>query len=95
MALKELATDLLVIGAGNAALVAAETAYDAGLKVTVYTIRDENQFLPTDLRIGTDPNARGDVRTELFRYVDAGVDGVFADFPDTAVAARTDWLERR
>ena len=35
MALKELATDLLVIGAGNAALVAAETAYDAGLKVTV------------------------------------------------------------
>ena len=72
-----------------------DDAHRAGLKVTVYTIRDENQFLPTDLRIGTDPNARGDVRTELFRYFDAGVDGVFADFPDTAVAARTDWLERR
>ena len=33
--LKEHETDVLVIGAGNAALVAAETAYDAGLKVTV------------------------------------------------------------
>jgi tricarballylate dehydrogenase len=32
--LKELETDVLVIGAGNAALVAAEAAYDAGLKVT-------------------------------------------------------------
>ena len=33
--LKEHETDVLVIGAGNAALVSAETAYDAGLKVTV------------------------------------------------------------
>jgi tricarballylate dehydrogenase len=33
--LKEHETDVLVSGAGNAALVAAETAYDAGLKVTV------------------------------------------------------------
>ena len=32
--LKELETDVLIIGAGNAALVAAEAAYDAGLKVT-------------------------------------------------------------
>lgn len=29
----EIATDVLVIGAGNAALVAAEAAYDAGMKV--------------------------------------------------------------
>ncbi|MDH3445463.1 MAG: FAD-dependent tricarballylate dehydrogenase TcuA [Deltaproteobacteria bacterium] len=33
--LKELETDVLVIGAGNAALVAAETARDAGMRVTV------------------------------------------------------------
>ena len=32
---KEIETDVLVIGAGNAALVAAETVHDAGLKVTV------------------------------------------------------------
>ena len=31
--LNEIAADVLVIGAGNAALVAAETAYDAGMKV--------------------------------------------------------------
>lgn len=33
--LKELETDILVIGAGNAALVAAEAACDAGVRVTV------------------------------------------------------------
>lgn len=32
--LKEIETDVLIVGAGNAALVAAEAAYDAGLKVT-------------------------------------------------------------
>lgn len=70
-------------------------AHRAGLKVTVYTIRNENQFLPTDLRIGTDPNAPGDVATELRRYFEAGVDGVFADYPDAAVTARAAWLKRR
>ena len=70
-------------------------AHRAGLKVVVYTIRNENQFLPTDLRLGTDPNAPGDVRTELFRYFDADVDGVFADYPDSAVAARAAWQKRR
>ncbi len=33
--MKELETDLLVIGAGNAALVAAEAAHDQGVNVTV------------------------------------------------------------
>ena len=70
-------------------------AHRAGLKVTVYTIRNENQFLPTDLRIGTDTNAPGDVATELRRYFEAGVDGVFADYPDAAVTARAAWLKRR
>jgi len=32
---REIETDVLVIGAGNAALVAAEAAYDSGVKVTV------------------------------------------------------------
>jgi tricarballylate dehydrogenase len=31
--MNEIATDVLVIGAGNAALVAAEAACDAGMKV--------------------------------------------------------------
>lgn len=72
-----------------------DDAHRAGLKVAVYTIRDENRFLPTDLRIGSDPNARGDVATELRRYFEADVDGVFADYPDTAVSARAAWVKRR
>jgi glycerophosphoryl diester phosphodiesterase len=82
-------------GAHTAPTSLVDDAHRAGLKVVVYTIRDENRYLPTDLRLGTDPNAKGDVRTELFRYFDAGVDGVFADFPDTAVQARAAWSKRR
>ncbi len=82
-------------GALTAPTSLVDDAHRAGLKVVVYTFRDENRFLPTDLREGSDPNAKGDVRTELFRFFDAGVDGVFADYPDTAVQARAAWLKRR
>lgn len=67
-------------------------AHRAGLKVTVYTFRDENQFLPADFRDGTDPRTKGDVFGELRAFFEAGVDGVFADYPDSADAAR-DWWE--
>ncbi len=63
-------------------------AHDAGLDVVPYTMRAENQFLPLQYRHGTDPNAFGDVLAELRDLYDAGVDGVFADQPDLAVAAR-------
>ena len=69
-------------------------AHRAGLKVGVYTVRDENRFLPVDHRIGTDPNARGDVQGELFRFFEAGVDGVFVDFPDSGVKARKAFSRR-
>ena len=55
-----------------------------------YTFRNENQFLPADLRSGPDPNAYGDAFAEYAAYFAAGVDGVFADNPDTAVAARAE-----
>lgn len=67
-------------------------AHRAGLKVVAYTLRDENQFLPADFRDGTDPNAKGDVFAELQAFFEAGLDGVFADQPDSADAAR-DWWE--
>jgi glycerophosphoryl diester phosphodiesterase len=67
-------------------------AHRAGLKVVVYTFRDENQFLPADFRTGDDPNAKGDIFGELQAFFDAGIDAVFSDYPDTAVAAR-DWWE--
>jgi glycerophosphoryl diester phosphodiesterase len=64
-----------------------QRAHDAGLVVHAYTIRAENQFLPAELRIGTDPAARGDVIAEYEYFLNLGVDGFFTDHPDTAVAA--------
>ncbi len=71
-----------------------DDAHRAGLKVVVYTFRDENQFLPADFRNGDDPNAKGDIFGELQAFFDTGIDAVFSDYPDTAVAAR-DWWEDR
>lgn len=72
-----------------------EQAHDAGLEVHIWTMRNENNFLPADFRLGTDGSASGDAHGEYLRYFDADVDAVFSDFTDTAVAARADWLKRR
>ena len=72
-----------------------EDAHTAGLLVHAWTMRDENQFMATDFRRGTDPNAKGDARAEILAFLDAGVDGVFSDFADTAVDARDSWLAER
>lgn len=69
-------------------------AHDYGLLVHPFTIRDENQFMATDFRRGTDPNAKGDVRAEITAFLDAGVDGFFTDHPDSGVDARDAWLAR-
>ncbi|MDT7617419.1 MAG: glycerophosphoryl diester phosphodiesterase [Pseudonocardiales bacterium] len=63
-------------------------AHAAGLLVHVYTFRNENRFLPADLRRGDDPTNYGDVFREYAAFLAAGVDGMFTDNPDTAVAAR-------
>jgi glycerophosphoryl diester phosphodiesterase len=48
--------------------------------------------MATDFRVGSDLAAHGDLAAETQAFLDAGVDGVFADHPDVAVAAREDWL---
>ncbi|MDQ7903457.1 glycerophosphodiester phosphodiesterase [Phytohabitans sp. ZYX-F-186] len=63
-------------------------AHRNDLIVHAWTFRAENQFLPADFRIGTDPNARGDIFAEFALFYGLGLDGVFSDHPDTAVAAR-------
>ncbi len=78
---------------GPAPLV--EAAHRTGLLVHVWTLRDENRFLPRDLRSGDGPRAKGDAFVEYERFFDAGVDGVFTDFPDTAVQTRSWWRSER
>ncbi len=67
-------------------------AHRAGLPVVIWTLRAENQFMATNFRIGTDPNAYGDLAAEITAFLDAGVDALFSDHPDRAVAARDAWI---
>jgi len=65
-----------------------DDAHQAGLLVHPYTFRNENTFLPADFRSSPDPAAHGDAAAEYALFFDLGVDGLFSDHPDTAVAAR-------
>jgi len=64
-------------------------AHAVRLAVHAWTFRNENAFLPADLRRGTDPNTWGEALAEYARFYATGLDGLFADFPDTAVLARS------
>ena len=63
-------------------------AHAAGLKLHPWTFRPENYFLAADFRAGDSPASRGDLIGELRAFYAAGVDGVFSDLPEAAVAAR-------
>ena len=70
-------------------------AHALGLVVHIWTMRSENNFLPADLRTSRDKAAHGDAVGEYLAFFNAGVDGVFSDFTQTAVAARSQWLDGR
>ena len=70
-------------------------AHAAGLKVHPYTFRPENVFLPKELRHGDDPKAYGDDAAEFDLFFKAGVDGLFADVPAHASAARAAFIRDR
>ncbi|NYG55070.1 glycerophosphodiester phosphodiesterase [Nocardioides perillae] len=72
-----------------------DDAHAERLVVHVWTMRRENQFMATDWRRGTDPDAYGDLAAETRAFLDAGVDGIFADHPDVVVQARDAWLAAR
>ncbi len=65
-------------------------AHAAGLEVVAYTFRNENAFLPLELRSSADPAAYGNAIAEYRQFFELGIDGVFSDNPDTAKAARDD-----
>ena len=79
-------------GATGAPSAVVDDAHAAGLVVHVWTLRRENQFMATNFRVGTDPNAPGDMYAESLAFLDAGVDGLFSDNPDIAARALADWL---
>jgi glycerophosphoryl diester phosphodiesterase len=60
-------------------------AHEAGLFVHVYTFRNEQKYLAAAYK--------GDPTAEYQRFFEAGVDGVFSDFSNTAFAARASWLK--
>jgi glycerophosphoryl diester phosphodiesterase len=65
-------------------------AHRARLIVHPYTFRNENAFLPLELRSSTDPAAYGNAFAEYQQFFELGVDGLFSDNSDTAVEARGD-----
>ena len=65
-----------------------DDAHRAGLEVHPYTFRNENTFLPLELRSSADPAEYGDAFSEYEQFFALGVDGVFSDNPDTAIEAR-------
>lgn len=60
-------------------------AHKAGLMVHAYTFRNEKRRIPADFK--NDPKA------EYKAFFRLGLDGVFSDFADTAIAARSEYLK--
>ena len=61
-------------------------AHKAGLFVHAFTFRNENRRLAA--------NYNRDPKREYLQYYALGVDGVFTDFTDTALAARAEYLRQ-
>jgi glycerophosphoryl diester phosphodiesterase len=77
-------------GRSQAPTTFVDDAHAAGLDVVAYTFRNENTFLPLELRSSTNPAEYGNAIAEYQQFFSLGVDGVFSDNPDTAKAARDD-----
>jgi len=69
----------LVLPAEGGETTLVRDAHAAGLKVHIWTLRRESQFIGARFA--------GDVEAEARAFVAAGVDGVFADHPDLVARA--------
>ncbi|MGI5448806.1 glycerophosphodiester phosphodiesterase [Streptomyces sp. CA-243310] len=70
-------------------------AHARGLVLHPYTARNENSFLPTEYRKGTDPADYGDAFGAFRAYFELGIDGIFTDNPDTGLLAAEDFRPGR
>jgi glycerophosphoryl diester phosphodiesterase len=69
-----------------------DDAHALDLLVHPYTFRNENAFLPLDFRIGDVMATFGDFEAEYRLFFGLGIDGLFSDFPGSAVAVRNELL---
>jgi len=76
-------------GASQAPTSFVDDAHDADLLVHPYTFRNENNFLPAELRSSADLAHYGNALVEYEQFFRLGVDGLFSDNPDTAAEARS------
>ena len=84
--------DAIGIAKALATPQAVAAAHAANLRVHVWTFRAENEFLPQDLRVGTNPAAHGRLEDEIRRYLERGIDGFFVDFPAVGVRVRDAYI---
>jgi glycerophosphoryl diester phosphodiesterase len=84
--------DAIGIAKALATPQAVEEAHAANLRVHVWTFRAENEFLPQDLQVGTDPKVHGRLEDEIRRYLERGIDGFFVDFPAIGVRVRDAYI---
>ncbi|WP_390343683.1 glycerophosphodiester phosphodiesterase [Variovorax boronicumulans] len=79
----------VVDGKLGAPTTLVKDAHDKKLLVHIFTVRPENNFLPDSLKKApkTDPIVYGDTAGEIKAFLDAGIDGFFADSAATAVPA--------
>lgn len=73
---------------GRVSSALVEAAHDAGLEIYCWTLRPENRFLDRAFRGAGGSSGFGDWQSDFGLILATGVDGVFADHADLAVAAR-------
>lgn len=64
---------------------AVEQVQSRGLDVLVWTLRNENRYLPTELRVPGPPRRHGHAAREVEQLLALGVDGLLCDHPETAL----------
>ncbi|ALK92317.1 glycerophosphodiester phosphodiesterase family protein [Limnohabitans sp. 103DPR2] len=85
-------TQLIVPTDGRRLLPPTELISEAharSLLVHGWTFRAENLFLPSELALGSNPAAKGDMAAQLRAFVEVGMDGFFTDHPDLGREALT------
>jgi len=72
-------------------------AHRAGLRVSSWTFRPENRFLPSYLRDTRGEESRNPAGSiaDIRRFIDEGIDGFFTDDPALGVEARARQADRR